>query len=98
VPVVAGVLLDHVHVDPAQRARGAVPDAGVVEMVLGRRGPAVLALERPGGEVTSLLSTVREDQRCLPTPCDEFDVRTLSTHLLGTVGRVIAIAELVSCV
>lgn len=44
--------------------------------------------------VTSLLSTVREDQRCLPTPCDEFDVRTLSTHLLGTVGRVIAIAEL----
>ncbi len=44
--------------------------------------------------VTSLLSTVREDQRCLPTPCDEFDVRTLSSHLLGTVGRVIAIAEL----
>jgi len=44
--------------------------------------------------VTSLLSTVREDQRRLPTPCDEFDVRTLSSHLLGTVGRVIAIAKL----
>lgn len=44
--------------------------------------------------VTGLLSTVREDQLHLPTPCEEYDVRTLSSHLLGTVGRVIAIAEL----
>ncbi len=41
-----------------------------------------------------MLSAVREDQRRLPTACDEFDVRTLSSHLLGTVDRVIAIAEL----
>lgn len=44
--------------------------------------------------VTNLLSAVREDQHELPTPCDEFDVRTLSSHLIGTVGRIIAIAEL----
>jgi uncharacterized protein (TIGR03086 family) len=44
--------------------------------------------------VTSLLREVREDQHPLPTPCDEFDVVTLSAHLIGTVGRIIAIAEL----
>lgn len=44
--------------------------------------------------VLSLLSAVRPDQLSLPTPCDEFDVRTLSSHLIGTVRRVIAIAEL----
>lgn len=43
--------------------------------------------------VTSLLGAVREDQGSLPTPCDEFDVRTLSSHLIGTAGRIIAIAE-----
>jgi uncharacterized protein (TIGR03086 family) len=44
--------------------------------------------------VTSLLGALREDQSTLSTPCDEFDVRTLSSHLVGTVGRIIAIAEL----
>jgi len=44
--------------------------------------------------VVGLLQAVREDQRTLPTPCEEFDVRTLCSHLVGTVGRVIAIAEL----
>jgi uncharacterized protein (TIGR03086 family) len=43
--------------------------------------------------VTSLLGAAREDQHPLPTPCDEFDVVTLSAHLIGTVGRIIAIAE-----
>jgi uncharacterized protein (TIGR03086 family) len=43
--------------------------------------------------VTTLLRAVREDQHTLPTPCDDFDVRTLSSHLIGTVGRIIAIAE-----
>lgn len=43
--------------------------------------------------VTGLLRTVGGDQLHLPTPCAEYDVRTLSSHLLGTVGRVIAIAE-----
>ncbi len=44
--------------------------------------------------VAGLLRAVRADQHTLPTPCEEFDVRTLSSHLVGTVGRVIAIAEL----
>jgi uncharacterized protein (TIGR03086 family) len=43
--------------------------------------------------VLGLLTTVRDDQHHLATPCDAFDVRTLSSHLIGTVGRVIAIAE-----
>jgi uncharacterized protein (TIGR03086 family) len=43
--------------------------------------------------VVTLLRAVRADQGALPTPCEEFDVRTLSSHLVGTVGRVIAIAE-----
>ncbi|MDZ7910942.1 MAG: TIGR03086 family metal-binding protein [Rhodococcus sp. (in: high G+C Gram-positive bacteria)] len=44
--------------------------------------------------VTALLRSVREVQLSLPTPCDEYDVKTLSSHLIGTVGRIIAIAEL----
>ncbi|KAA0021400.1 TIGR03086 family metal-binding protein [Antrihabitans cavernicola] len=43
--------------------------------------------------VTGLLVAVREDQLTLPTPCEEFDVRALSSHLVGTVGRIIAIGE-----
>jgi uncharacterized protein (TIGR03086 family) len=44
--------------------------------------------------VTSLLRAVSEHQHDLPTPCDEFDVLALSSHLVGTVGRIVAIAEL----
>ena len=44
--------------------------------------------------VTDLLRAVREDQLSLPTPCDEFDVRRLSQHLIGTVARAVAIAEI----
>lgn len=43
--------------------------------------------------VLGLLTAVRDDQRHLPTPCDDYDVLTLSSHLAGTVGRAIAIAE-----
>ncbi|WP_415971626.1 TIGR03086 family metal-binding protein [Rhodococcus sp. 077-4] len=44
--------------------------------------------------VSGLLGAVRSEQLDLPTPCDEFDVRTLAGHLVATVGRLIAIAEL----
>ena len=43
--------------------------------------------------VLGLLRAVREDQQHLPSPCEEIDVRTLSSHLIGTVGRVIALAQ-----
>ena len=44
--------------------------------------------------VSGLLGAVRNEQLDLPTPCDEFDVRTLAGHLVATVGRLVAIAEL----
>ncbi|WP_232318946.1 MULTISPECIES: TIGR03086 family metal-binding protein [unclassified Rhodococcus (in: high G+C Gram-positive bacteria)] len=44
--------------------------------------------------MTTLLRSVRNDQHALPTPCDEYNVKTLSSRLIGTVGRIIAIAEL----
>ncbi|WP_027495093.1 TIGR03086 family metal-binding protein [Rhodococcus sp. JG-3] len=44
--------------------------------------------------VSGLLTGVRADQLDLPTPCDEFVVRTLAGHLVATVRRLIAIAEL----
>jgi uncharacterized protein (TIGR03086 family) len=43
--------------------------------------------------VLGLLRAVQDDQQDLRTPCDDYDVLTLSSHLIGTVGRVIAIAE-----
>ncbi|WP_218828759.1 TIGR03086 family metal-binding protein [Rhodococcus sp. 06-235-1A] len=44
--------------------------------------------------VSGLLEAVRPEQLDLPTPCDELDVRHLAGHLVSTVGRLIAIAEL----
>ena len=44
--------------------------------------------------VTTLMKNVSNDQLALPTPCEEFDVRTLQSHLVATVGRLIAIGEL----
>lgn len=43
--------------------------------------------------VTALMKNVSNDQLALPTPCDEFYVRTLQSHLVATVGRLIAIGE-----
>lgn len=44
--------------------------------------------------VSALLGGVRPEQLELPTPCDELDVRHLAGHLVSTVRRLIAIAEL----
>lgn len=43
--------------------------------------------------VAELFRGVRTDQLDLPTPCDEFDVRRLCQHLIGTVARAVAVAE-----
>jgi uncharacterized protein (TIGR03086 family) len=43
--------------------------------------------------VTGLISGVRADQLDDPTPCEEFDVRTLLGHLVATVERARVIGE-----
>ncbi|WP_461417376.1 maleylpyruvate isomerase N-terminal domain-containing protein [Gordonia sp. GN26] len=43
--------------------------------------------------VTGLLSAVTAEQLDAPTPCDEFDVRTLGAHLLATAQRAAALPE-----
>lgn len=41
----------------------------------------------------TLVSQVTSDQMTLPTPCSEYDVRTLLGHLLGVVRRVAAVGR-----
>jgi uncharacterized protein (TIGR03086 family) len=36
----------------------------------------------------AVIDAVTPDQLCLPTPCSEFDVATLTNHLIGAIGRV----------
>lgn len=43
--------------------------------------------------VETLIAGVRPDQLGNPTPCDEFDVRTLIAHLYTGAGRVEAMAK-----
>lgn len=43
--------------------------------------------------VVELLDGVSDDQLDSPTPCDEFDVRTLSAHLVAVAERAAALAE-----
>ncbi|WP_055474388.1 TIGR03086 family metal-binding protein [Gordonia sp. HS-NH1] len=43
--------------------------------------------------VVELLEGVSDDQLDSPTPCDDFDVRTLSAHLVAVAHRAAALAE-----
>ncbi len=43
--------------------------------------------------VGALVAGVRPEQRTAPTPCPEFDVRTLVGHLVAAVRRSIALGE-----
>ena len=60
--VVAGVLLDHVVVDPPQRARAAVVPARFVEAASGRRPPGRLALALPHRQVRLPVGVVERIQ------------------------------------
>lgn len=48
---------------------------------------------RAVAQTESIIAAVREDQAGLPTPCAEWDVRTLVSHLTGVVIRVALVGE-----
>ncbi|MYR06957.1 TIGR03086 family protein [Gordonia sp. SID5947] len=43
--------------------------------------------------VINLLTAVTDDQLDSPTPCDDFDVRTLAAHLTASAQRAVVLAE-----
>ena len=44
-------------------------------------------------QTESVIAAVRPDQAALPTPCTEWDVRTLVSHMAGGVRRIALIGE-----
>jgi uncharacterized protein (TIGR03086 family) len=44
-------------------------------------------------QAAALIRTVRPEQLSSPTPCPEFDVRTLLSHLVGGTHRIATIGE-----
>ena len=48
---------------------------------------------RAVAQTESIIAAVRQDQAGLPTPCDEWDVRTLASHMVGVVIRVALVGE-----
>jgi uncharacterized protein (TIGR03086 family) len=48
---------------------------------------------RAVAQTESIIAAVRQDQAGLPTPCDEWDVRTLVSHMVGVVIRVALVGE-----
>jgi len=48
---------------------------------------------RAGEQAAALIRTVRPEQLAAPTPCTEFDVRTLLSHLAGGAHRIATIGE-----
>ena len=61
-PVVACVLLDHVDIDPPQRARLPVPQTGVVQRMGPGRSATGVALGLPGGQVGFPVGIIEGDQ------------------------------------
>jgi uncharacterized protein (TIGR03086 family) len=49
--------------------------------------------QRAVAQTESIIAAVRKDQAGLPTPCDEWDVRTLVSHMAGGVIRVALVGE-----
>jgi uncharacterized protein (TIGR03086 family) len=48
---------------------------------------------RTTDQVAALIRTVRPEQLAGPTPCTEFDVRTLLSHLVGGTHRIATVGE-----
>lgn len=48
---------------------------------------------RAAAQTESIIAAVRQDQADLPTPCAEWDVRTLASHMVGVVVRISLIGE-----
>ncbi|MGA5899599.1 TIGR03086 family metal-binding protein [Streptomyces venetus] len=48
---------------------------------------------RAAEQAAALIGTVRAEQLGRPTPCSEFDVRTLLSHLTGGARRIAVVAE-----
>jgi uncharacterized protein (TIGR03086 family) len=46
---------------------------------------------RAAEQVAALVKTVRPEQLAGPTPCTEFDVRTLLSHMVGGTRRIAAV-------
>ena len=44
-------------------------------------------------QTESVIAAVRPEQESLPTPCSDWDVRTLLSHLVGGVTRVALVGE-----
>ncbi|MZD05439.1 TIGR03086 family protein [Streptomyces sp. SID5785] len=49
--------------------------------------------ERATAQTARLVADIRPDQYGLPTPCSEFDVRRLVSHLVGAMRRVTVVGE-----
>ncbi|GCB45863.1 TIGR03086 family metal-binding protein [Streptomyces sp. NL15-2K] len=48
---------------------------------------------RAADQAAALIKAVRPEQLAGPTPCTEFDVRTLLSHMAGATHRVAVVAE-----
>jgi uncharacterized protein (TIGR03086 family) len=49
--------------------------------------------QRAMAQTESIVAAVRPDQLTLPTPCSEYDVRALLSHIVGGLNRIAAIGE-----
>ena len=48
---------------------------------------------RAVAQTESIIAAVRPDQASLPTPCTDWDVRTLVSHMAGAVTRIALVGE-----
>src|SRR5579862_2078514 len=49
--------------------------------------------QRAAAQTEAIIAAVRPDQAGLPTPCTDWDVRTLVSHMAGGVLRIALVGE-----